>query len=181
MARILYRVLDLVDFILPWTIVVPFSMFTFGSQHLSGLYTSCVDEVKRSAIRDLKSGMIKELFLKVWLRENTVNRVIFNNNDFKMWSLELFKKVVRNHKVQQRLDLLISRTINLKELNEKVNRGFTKQKQVLNHLLWKTVDTHPWLRKEVFGNIFLHKLMKTFETKAEIPQFDYIKLFNLLK
>lgn len=180
MAKKDYRIWNIVDAVLPWTIVIPFYIFTFGNRFFNGIYTSTFDEIKQAVIKDLKSGVIRELFLRVWLRENTVNRVIFNNNNFKMWSLDLFQRVARNHKVQQQLDLLVSKTINLKEISERVNRGFSKQKPKLSQKFWNTIDSYPELRKEIFYSILMNKVIEKFYINKELGKFDFLTFLNTL-
>lgn len=179
--KFVFKIWDLADRILPWTIGIPFYFFTFGTDHFHGKYTCCVEAIKNGIKEDLKSGLMKAIFLKSWLKENTLNRVIFNNNDFNIWGKDLFVDVIRSQSIQKQISLVILKTLNidshaLKELQQSL---ISNKKRLLSKL-WEPIKFRPRLKKEIFNQVLMYKIVHKFFINKEKNEFDFRAFLNAL-
>ena len=83
--------INTVERFLPYAIVVPFG-FT--------LYNYSYPWIRSSIIQDSRSGMIKDTFLNIWLREITMNKVILKSQKTRRLNIDLLKRTIKHKEFQ---------------------------------------------------------------------------------
>lgn len=84
----------LLEFIFPWTILLPFSFFLY-----SPYPHSCYSSIRTAVIKDAQSGRIKNCFLNTWLKENTLNKAILASRKTRQSALRLLTATIKYQSV----------------------------------------------------------------------------------